>query len=92
MERNEYVQAIQVYLKTLGQDELEVLLAIADRLAMGQLAYGPITDGKKDWKREAYEEFLDAAVYSAKGYVQERRPHVGPKEEESSGSKVPKGR
>lgn len=35
------------------------------RLFAGQVAFGPLTKGKKDWRREAKEEALDMAVYLA---------------------------
>lgn len=35
------------------------------RLFAGQMAFGPLTKGKKVWRREAKEEALDMAVYLA---------------------------
>lgn len=47
----------------LGERERRVLVLIADRLLMGQLAYGELSYRKKDWRREASEEAFDMAVY-----------------------------
>lgn len=49
----------------LGARERRVVVSIAKRLLAGQDAYGVLTKGKKNWVREANEEFLDAAVYLA---------------------------
>ena len=51
----------------LNRDEMRVLLEIAERLLHGQRQYGPLelARDRRDWKREAHEEFLDAAVYLA---------------------------
>jgi hypothetical protein len=51
----------------LGEDEIRVLKAIAERLRMGALTYGrlDVATDKRDWKKEAHEEFLDATVYLA---------------------------
>lgn len=58
----------------LHEDELRVLLRIADRLADGQHRYGILrleTD-RRDWDNEARAEALDLAVYMA--CALERRP------------------
>lgn len=49
----------------LGLRERLVLVHVAERLLMGQKAYGPLTKGKKNWRKEAAEEHLDATVYMA---------------------------
>ena len=54
-------------LSRLGPDERAVITYIARRLVQGEKAYGPL-DLKRDrrnWKREASEELLDACVYLA---------------------------
>jgi hypothetical protein len=51
----------------LAPDELRVLLEVARRLKMGRRVYGKLdlaTD-RRDFQREAAEELIDAAVYSA---------------------------
>ncbi len=50
-------------IEALDTRERRVLLRIAKRLLEGQLMYGPLFVGKKDWKREAKEEAMDMAVY-----------------------------
>ena len=40
-----------------------VLLRIAKRLLEGQIHFGPLTKGKKNWRREAQEEAMDMSVY-----------------------------
>ncbi len=43
--------------------EKSVLLRITQRLLDGQTAYGPLTAGKKNWRKEAQEEAMDMCVY-----------------------------
>ena len=47
----------------LEERERRVLMRIAKRLLEGQIAFGHLTKGKKNWKREAKEEAFDMAVY-----------------------------
>ncbi len=47
----------------MGRRERRCLVTIAKRLYAGQLQYGELSPGKKDWKREAKEEAMDMAVY-----------------------------
>ncbi len=49
----------------LGHRERLVVVKVAERLLMGQKAYGELTKGKKRWRKEAAEEHLDATVYMA---------------------------
>lgn len=59
----------------LGDDELELLAVIAERLAEGRRRYGelrPASD-RRDFAHEALEEVADALVYAAAGLVRERR-------------------
>lgn len=51
----------------LGEDELNVLLAIAHRLQLGQRQYGELVvlRDPRNFHKEASEEFLDASVYLA---------------------------
>ena len=51
--------------KLLGTREKRVFMTIGLRLLTGQRAYGHLTNGKKEWKREAQEEAMDMAVYLA---------------------------
>lgn len=59
----------------LGPDERRVLLAVARRLAMGQRQYGAldVAGDRRDWRKEAAEEALDASVYLACELLRERR-------------------
>ncbi len=43
--------------------ERRVLLRIGKRLLEGQIHFGPLYKGKKNWKAEAKEEAMDLAVY-----------------------------
>lgn len=61
--------AIIQCLQCLGDDELKVLAIFTSRLLTGQEQYGHLFKGKKDWGRELFEEFLDAAVYAIAGYM-----------------------
>ena len=47
----------------LAKRERRVLLDVANRLLMGQKAYGKLTIRKKRWLREALEEAMDGMVY-----------------------------
>lgn len=51
----------------LGEDERRVLLVLAQRLHRGMKQYGQldIVRDRRDFTREAHEEFLDASVYLA---------------------------
>jgi len=49
----------------LGDSEKRILATLAKRLYSGQMMYGKIATGKKEWTVEASEEALDAAVYLA---------------------------
>ncbi len=57
----------------LQEVEKEVLLIFSDRLLMGQRAYGKLTERKKDWANEAFEEAVDQAVYSCCGLYREKK-------------------
>jgi hypothetical protein len=53
--------------RSLGNDELRVLLYVADRLRMGATQYGRLdlaTDAR-DWRVELGQEAADALVYAA---------------------------
>ena len=52
-----------IVMRRLHDRELRCLKRIADRLLLGQVQYGPLSPGKKDWKKEAKEEAMDMAVY-----------------------------
>jgi hypothetical protein len=56
----------------LGDRERAILGTIASRLLMGQVQYGPWSHGKKKNAKEAYEEALDLAVYTANGMLEQR--------------------
>ena len=54
-------------LDDIGDDEVRVLLYLAQRLHMGAGQYGPldIATDPRDWTAEARAEFADGAVYLA---------------------------
>ena len=54
---------LSIVASDLESREIRCLKRIAERLLMGQEAYGKLSPGKKDWKREAKEEAMDMAVY-----------------------------
>lgn len=47
----------------LGPRALEVLTAVAERLAKGAREHGDFTNLERDWDRESLEEQLDDLVY-----------------------------
>lgn len=47
----------------LESRERRVVHGFVERLETGQRLYGPLTRGKKNWAKEAYEESLDKGVY-----------------------------
>jgi hypothetical protein len=51
----------------LGSDEVRVLVAIARRLAVGRVQYGPleISTDPRDWRAEGAQEACDLSVYLA---------------------------
>lgn len=49
--------------EALEEREQLVLLRIAKRLLEGQIRFGHLTKGKRDWKKEAQEEAMDLSVY-----------------------------
>jgi hypothetical protein len=58
----------------MNQDELRVMLRIAERLTMGRRQYGPLelAGDKRDWRAEGAEELLDGTVYFAIQSLKER--------------------
>jgi hypothetical protein len=58
-------QRLMAVAELLGDRELKCLTRIARRLLAGQVAYGELSPGKKNWKREAMEEAMDMSVYLA---------------------------
>ena len=70
MSRMRHEQAISLALRDLGDIEIEILSAIVQRLSMGQKQYGAFQrDDSRDWRKETFEEVLDAMVYSARELV-----------------------
>lgn len=51
----------------LRNDELRVVLLVAERLGMGARQYGAldIAGDSRNWRREAAEELLDGCIYLA---------------------------
>ena len=66
---------IGALINQLNDDERDVLLAVAKRLAMGREVYGPlsIAHDPRDWRKEAHEEFLDGAIYLACETIRTKR-------------------
>jgi hypothetical protein len=62
MKHSETVQLARV-MEALEKREQRVLLRIAKRLLEGQIHFGALTKDKKDWRKEAHEEAMDASVY-----------------------------
>lgn len=60
-------------LQHLGLQELEVVDEFTARLLAGQRTYGLLREAKRDWDREAHEEFLDAAVYAICARIDDRK-------------------
>ena len=70
MSRVQQEQSISLALRDLGDIEIEILSAIVQRLSMGQKQYGAFQrDDDRDWRKETFEEVLDAMVYSARELV-----------------------
>ena len=63
----------------LGRDEVRVLTRIAERLALGRRAYGPLdlaTDPRTFRSKEAREELEDALVYLACAWLKAEAEEV----------------
>lgn len=60
------VNALMREIKDFSLPELNAVLFVAQRLAMGRKKYGPLNpmDGR-NWRRETAEELADALVYIA---------------------------
>lgn len=58
---------IEFALAELGADELRVAELVVQRLALGQERYGllDIARDRRDWRKEALEEHIDAVIYTA---------------------------
>ena len=70
MNRQQTEQSITLALRDLGDIELEILNEIVSRISMGQRQYGAFQrDDSRDWRKEAFEEVLDTAIYSARVLV-----------------------
>lgn len=74
----------------LGEDELEVLTLVAERLLHGQRHYGlfRLATDQRDFHQEALEECADGLVYAAAGIIRARlRERQGdPKEGQREGT------
>ncbi len=65
--------------ESLGRDEVRVLIRIAERLALGRRAYGPLhvaTDRRTFRSKEAREELEDALVYLACAWLKAEAEEV----------------
>jgi hypothetical protein len=73
--KTDLLSDLSTLLKRLNDDEREVLLSVAKRLAMGREVYGPLSieHDPREWRREAHEEFLDGAIYLACETIRKRR-------------------
>jgi hypothetical protein len=55
---------LAILVRDMPERELQLLCAIAERVARGLKQYGPFQpDDKRDWVEETIEEHLDASVY-----------------------------
>jgi hypothetical protein len=63
----------------LNEDELEVLVLVAEGLGQGRGEHGPlnIRTDQRDFALEALEEFRDAAVYLAAAMIKIERCPIG---------------
>lgn len=70
---SEPVSAIDV--TGLETDAIAVVELIVARLRFGQATYGPLdlNTNPRNWRLEATEEFIDAAVYSAMKAIKDER-------------------
>ena len=61
------IQEITGIMLALNDDEVEVLMACARRLAGGRREYGPLDldANPRDWAEELFQETADAVVYCA---------------------------
>lgn len=78
----------------LTEDEIEIVVTIAERLAHGQSVYGPlyVQRDTRDYSREAFEEFIDGAVYLAARALRHSRdtdPAPPPESERGIGGRLP---
>ncbi len=62
--------------RELGEDELRILVVLAERLRLGRERYGEwiATTDSRDYYRERSEELLDAAIYGAMAQVSRTIP------------------
>ena len=70
-----YRERLAEIVEGFGQDELEVMIEIAERIATGREVYGELeldTD-KRDFGHEAAEEAQDLLVYLAADKIRKRR-------------------
>lgn len=59
--------ALLMAIRDLGDDELRIMVALADRIQLGRQRYGEwkASTDQRDYLRERHEELLDAAIYGA---------------------------
>lgn len=62
-ERDELFGELVQDWEAMGDRERRLIREVANRLYLGQKAYGELTNGKKRWCREALEEAMDGMVY-----------------------------
>jgi hypothetical protein len=69
MNREDYLRKMAELSIDATPDELRVLVALAERLKAGRVAYGPlvVATDRRDWDREMRDELLDAIVYGTIG-------------------------
>lgn len=70
------IEELAAVTRELNHDEQQVLLVIAQRIRAGRWVYGGLDLGadKRDMRKEANEELLDATVYLAMATAKDRRP------------------
>jgi hypothetical protein len=76
VKKRELVKRLGVAFAKMNNDELEVLVTVAERLmGPGRDQYGPLdidSDGR-DWKQEGFEEGIDWIVYATIRWLKEGR-------------------
>lgn len=79
MTEREWLVAVAGDSVALEDDAVSALAFLAARLVKGQRQYGrlDIASDTRNWKREASEEYADAAVYEALHLLTEARRAAG---------------
>lgn len=75
LDRTDALRKLATLVPELGDDELNVLVLLVERLRGGQDTYGrmALNRDSRDFVEETMQEVLDAQVYSAGKIIQMRR-------------------